>query len=56
MSERILTLSRENEYILTGYRAPSNSWVKSVRSILGIHNETSELLHQELQCPKNVKS
>ncbi|KAK6532650.1 hypothetical protein TWF281_006830 [Arthrobotrys megalospora] len=30
----------ENEFIMTGYRQPSFSLAKSVRSILSIHNET----------------
>ncbi|KAL2211219.1 hemolysin-III channel protein-like protein Izh2 [Sarocladium strictum] len=46
----MLTSNRENEYILTGYRAPSNSWVKSVRSILGIHNETINIWSHIVGC------
>ncbi|KAH6851497.1 hemolysin-III related-domain-containing protein [Alternaria rosae] len=34
------SMDRDNEYILSGYRAISKSYQQSLRSILGIHNET----------------
>ncbi|KAK0391629.1 hypothetical protein NLU13_1128 [Sarocladium strictum] len=48
--ERKLIRPRENEYIHTGYRAPSKSLVRSVKSILAIHNETINIWSHVLGC------
>ncbi|KAJ9610334.1 hypothetical protein H2200_005111 [Cladophialophora chaetospira] len=38
--EELPQWQRDNEHILTSYRAPSNSWRGSVASIFALHNET----------------
>jgi adiponectin receptor len=34
---------KDNEYILTGYRRQSNSYLRSIKSILALHNETGNI-------------
>ena len=41
--DNVLTPSRDNEYILSGYRPASYSFKKSYASLGYIHNETSIL-------------
>lgn len=41
---------QENEYIHTGYRPPSYSLKKSIRSILAVHNETINIWSHIIGC------
>lgn len=39
----LLPWQRDNEFILTSYRKASFSYIRSVRSVFGIHNETANI-------------